>query len=295
MATNMQTVEINQLEETARQIRVEIIRAVYTAKAGHLGGPLSAADVLAALYFHVMQIRPDEPAWPGRDRFILSKGHCSIGLYATMALRGYFPVAELATFDAAGTRLQGHPDMTKLPGIDISSGSLGMGISAGVGMALGAHLKGQTDIRTYVMLGDGECQEGEVWEAAMVAARYGLDNLVAIVDHNKLQQYGWPGDGPDGRLAPEEPGELVAKWSAFGWRVLEVDGHNMSAVVDVLQRARVGDGRPTAVISHTVKGKGVSFMEGHFYWHTRVIKPDEFATAMADLGEPVATTNGGSR
>ena len=295
MATNMQTVEINQLEETARQIRVEIIRAVYTAKAGHLGGPLSAADVLAALYFHVMQIRPDEPAWPGRDRFILSKGHCSIGLYATMALRGYFPVAELATFDAAGTRLQGHPDMTKLPGIDISSGSLGMGISAGVGMALGAHLKGQTDIRTYVMLGDGECQEGEVWEAAMVAARYGLDNLVAIVDHNKLQQYGWPGDGPDGRLAPEEPGELVAKWTAFGWRVLEVDGHNMSAVVDVLQRAGVGDGRPTAVISHTVKGKGVSFMEGHFYWHTRVIKPDEFATAMADLGEPVATTNGGSR
>jgi transketolase len=295
MATNMQTVEISQLEETARRIRVEIIRAVYTAKAGHLGGPLSAADVLAALYFHVMQIRPDEPAWPGRDRFILSKGHCSIGLYATMALRGYFPVAELATFDAAGTRLQGHPDMTKLPGIDISSGSLGMGISAGVGMALGAHLKGQTGIRTYVMLGDGECQEGEVWEAAMVAARYGLDNLVAIVDHNKLQQYGWPGDGPDGRLAPEEPGELVAKWSAFGWRVLEVDGHNMSAVVDVLQRARVGDGRPTAVISHTVKGKGVSFMEGHFYWHTRVIKPDEFATAMADLGEPVATTNGGSR
>jgi transketolase len=145
------------------------------------------------------------------------------------------------------------------------------------------------------MLGDGECQEGEVWEAAMVAARYGLDNLVAIVDHNKLQQYGWPGDGPDGRLAPEEPGELVAKWTAFGWRVLEVDGHNMSAVVDVLQRAGVGDGRPTAVISHTVKGKGVSFMEGHFYWHTRVIKPDEFATAMADLGEPVATTNGGSR
>jgi transketolase len=295
MATNMQTVEISQLEETARRIRVEIIRAVYTAKAGHLGGPLSAADVLAALYFHVMQIRPEEPTWPGRDRFILSKGHCSIGLYATMALRGYFPVAELATFDAAGTRLQGHPDMTKLPGIDISSGSLGMGISAGVGMALGAHLKGQTDIRTYVMLGDGECQEGEVWEAAMVAARYGLDNLVAIVDHNKLQQYGWPGDGPDGRLAPEEPGELVAKWTAFGWRVLEVDGHNMSAVVDVLQRAGVGDGRPTAVISHTVKGKGVSFMEGHFYWHTRVIKPDEFATAMADLGEPVATTNGGSR
>ena len=295
MVTDLQTVDISQLEETARRIRVEIIRAVYTAKAGHLGGPLSAAEVLAALYFHVMRIRPEEPVWPDRDRFILSKGHCSIGLYATMALRGYFPVAELATFDAGGTRLQGHPDMTKLPGIDISSGSLGMGISAGVGMALGAHLEGRTDIRTYVLLGDGECQEGEVWEAAMVAARYGLDNLVAIVDHNKLQQYGWPGDGPDGRLAPEEPGELVAKWLAFGWRVLEVDGHNMSDVVDVLQRARIGDGRPTAVISHTVKGKGVSFMEGHYYWHTRVIKPDEFETAMADLGEPAATTDGGSR
>lgn len=295
MVTDLQTVDISQLEETARRIRVEIIRAVYTAKAGHLGGPLSAAEVLAALYFHVMRIRPEEPVWPDRDQFILSKGHCSIGLYATMALRGYFPVAELATFDAGGTRLQGHPDMTKLPGIDISSGSLGMGISAGVGMALGAHLEGRTDIRTYVLLGDGECQEGEVWEAAMVAARYGLDNLVAIVDHNKLQQYGWPGDGPDGRLAPEEPGELVAKWLAFGWRVLEVDGHNMSDVVDVLQRARIGDGRPTAVISHTVKGKGVSFMEGHYYWHTRVIKPDEFETAMADLGEPAATTDGGSR
>jgi transketolase len=283
MATDLQTVEISQLEETARRIRVEIIRAVYTAKAGHLGGPLSAAEVLAALYFQVMRIRPEEPVWPDRDRFILSKGHCSIGLYATMALRGYFPVEELATFDAGGTRLQGHPDMTKLPGIDISSGSLGMGISAGVGMALGAHLEGRTDIRTYVLLGDGECQEGEVWEAAMVAARYGLDNLIAIVDHNKLQQYGWPGDGPDGRLAPEEPGELVAKWSAFGWRVLEVDGHNMSDVVEVLQRARVGDGRPTAVISHTVKGKGVSFMEDDNNWHYRVPTAEEVTAARKEL------------
>ena len=283
--------DIARLEEVARQIRLAIVRTVNHARAGHLGGPLSAADLLAALYFHVMRIRPDEPAWPDRDRFILSKGHSSVGLYAALALRGYFPVEELSTFDAANSRLQGHPDMSRLPGLDMSSGSLGMGISAGVGMALGARLTGR-DVRTYVMLGDGECQEGEVWEAAMTAARYGLDSLVAIVDHNKLQQYGWPGDGPDGRTPPQVPGELVAKWSAFGWRVLEVDGHDMEAVLHVLEEAARGDGRPTVVIAHTVKGKGVSFMEGHYFWHTRVIKPDEFAIAMADLGEPLPATEG---
>jgi transketolase len=286
--------EIARLQEVARRIRVEVIRSVYKARAGHLGGPLSAADMLAALYFHILHIRPDEPAWPERDRFILSKGHCSIGLYAAMALRGYFPVDELATFDQAGTRLQGHPDMTMLPGLDMSTGSLGMGISAAIGIALGARLTGKPDVRTYVMLGDGECQEGEVWEAAMVASRYDLDTLVAIVDHNKLQQYGWSGDGPDGRTPPEAPGELVAKWTAFGWRVLEVDGHDMAAVLDVLDRARHGDGRPTVIISHTVKGKGVSFMEGHYYWHTRTITPEDLATAMADLGEPLES-NGDPR
>jgi transketolase len=286
--------EIARLQEVARRIRVEVVRSVYTARAGHLGGPLSAADMLAALYFHILRIRPDEPAWPERDRFILSKGHCSIGLYAALALRGYFPVDELATFDQAGTRLQGHPDMTMLPGLDMSTGSLGMGISAAIGIALGARLTGRPDVRTYVMLGDGECPEGEVWEAAMVAPRYGLDTLVAIVDHNKLQQYGWPGDGPDGRTPPEAPGELVAKWTAFGWRVLEVDGHDMAAVLEVLDRASHGDGRPTVIISHTVKGKGVSFMEGHYYWHTRTITPEELATAMADLGEPLES-NGDPR
>ena len=286
--------EVARLQEIARQIRLEVIKAVYVARAGHLGGPLSAADMLAALYFNVMRIRPDEPAWPDRDRFILSKGHSSIGLYATMALRGYFPVEELATFDAAHSRLQGHPDMTRLPGLDMSSGSLGMGISAGLGMALGARLTGRAS-RTYVMLGDGECQEGEVWEAAMAAARYGLDNLVAIIDHNKLQQYGWPGDGPDGRMPPEVPGELVAKWSAFGWRVLEADGHDVADILRVLAVAAHGDGRPVAVIAHTVKGKGVSYMEGHYYWHTRAIKPDEYATALADLGEPLPAGEGESR
>lgn len=284
-------VEIERLQEVARRIRAEVVRSVYHARAGHLGGPLSAADILAALYFHVMRIRPDEPDWPDRDRFILSKGHSSIALYATMALRGYLPVEELLTFDAAHSRLQGHPDMTRLPGLDMSSGSLGMGISAAMGMALGARLTGK-DVRAWVMLGDGECQEGEVWEAAMAAPRYRLDNLIAIIDHNKLQQYGWPGDGPDGRIPPQVPGELAAKWAAFGWRVLELDGHDMPAVVRVLREAELGDGRPTAIIAHTVKGKGVSYMEGHYFWHTRSIKPEEFEIAMAELGEPVAAEGG---
>ena len=283
--------EIERLQEAARRIRVEIVRSVYHARAGHLGGPLSAADILAALYFHVMRIRPDEPDWPDRDRFILSKGHSSIALYATMALRGYLPVEELLTFDAAHSRLQGHPDMTRLPGLDMSSGSLGMGISAAMGMALGARLTGK-DVRAWVMLGDGECQEGEVWEAAMAAPRYRLDNLIAIIDHNRLQQYGWPGDGPDGRIPPQVPGELAAKWAAFGWRVLELDGHDMPAVVRVLREAELGDGRPTAIIAHTVKGKGVSYMEGHWFWHTRTIKPEEFEIAMVELGEPVAAEGG---
>lgn len=291
MTTTTQDQEIGQLEDVARRIRVGVIRAVNQAKAGHLGGPLSAADILAALYFHIMRIRPDEPTWPDRDRFILSKGHSSIGLYSALAVRGYFPVEELLTFDSLGSRLQGHPDMTRLPGLDMSTGSLGMGISAGIGIALGTRLAGR-DSRTFVMLGDGECQEGEVWEAAFLAPRYHLDNLIAIVDHNKLQQYGWPGAGPEDRLPPAWPGELVAKWSAFGWRVLEVDGHDMAAVVRVLEDATVGDGRPVAIIANTIKGRGVSFMEGRYYWHTRTMTAEEFATAMADLGEPVITAGG---
>jgi len=288
-------VELERLREVARRIRVEVVRNVYIARAGHLGGPLSAADMLAALYFHVLRVRPDEPAWPDRDRFVLSKGHSSIGLYAAMALRGYFPVEELATFDAAHSRLQGHPDMTRLPGLDMSTGSLGMGISAAMGMALGARITGR-DIRAWVMLGDGECQEGEVWEAAMAAARHRLTNLIAIVDHNKLQQYGWPGDGPDGRIPPQEPGELAAKWAAFGWRVLEMDGHDMADILRILGAAADGGGgRPTVVIAHTIKGKGVSFMEGHYFWHTRAIKPEELAQALAELGEPVPAGEGPAR
>ncbi len=285
-AAALDAAEIAHLDDVARRIRVEVVRAVNTARGGHLGGPLSMAEILAALYFRVLRIRPDEPGWSDRDRLVLSKGHSSIGLYAAMALRGYMPVDELATFDALHSRLQGHPDMRLLPGLDMSTGSLGMGISAGAGMALGARLTGR-HVRTFVILGDGECQEGEVWEAAFIAARYGLDDLIAIVDHNKLQQFGWRGATAEQRIPPEAPGELAAKWSAFGWRVIEANGHDVADVVTALEEATRRDGRPVVVIAHTIKGKGVSFMENRFFWHTRVLKPDEFATAMAELGEPL--------
>lgn len=281
--------DIAGLVEIARRIRVEVVRTINAVRVGHLGGSLSEADILAALYFGVMRIRPEEPGWPERDRFVLSKGHSSVGLYATMALRGYFPVAELLTFDQAGTRLQGHPDMTRLPGLDMSTGSLGMGISAAAGMALGARLMGSRS-RTFTLLGDGECQEGSVWEAAMVASRYGLDRLTAIIDHNGLQQYGWQGATPDQRLPPEEPGELVRKWTAFGWRVLEIDGHDMAQIVEALRSAtQDGDGRPVAIVANTIKGRGLSFAEGEYLWHVKVPTAEEYALALVELGEAAAT------
>jgi transketolase len=278
--------EVARLEEVARRIRVEVVRTVHKTGVGHLGGSLSEADLLAALFFHELRLRPEQPDWADRDRFVLSKGHASVGLYATLALRGYFPVAELLTFDSLGSRLQGHPDMTRLPGLDMSTGSLGLGISAAVGIALGSRTLGQTN-RTYALLGDGECQEGSVWEAAFVAARYGLDQLVAIVDHNRLQQYGWQGDRPEHRLPPEAPGELRDKWSAFGWQVIEIDGHHMASILDALSQARSAHGRPVAIIATTIKGKGVSFAEGRYEWHVRVPNADEYALAMRELGETV--------
>jgi transketolase len=276
--------EIARLEDMARRIRVAVVRTVTERKVGHVGGPLSAADILAALYGRIMRIRPDEPDWPDRDRFILSKGHSALGQYAAMALAGYFPLEEMSTFNKKGARLQGHPDMNKLPGIDISTGSLGMGLSAGLGFALGArHL--QKGFLTWVLMGDGECQEGQIWEAAHVAARYGADNLIGIVDHNKFQQYGWRGESAAQRLPPEDPGDLAARFAAFGWRVLEMDGNDMTDVVRVLELAREPTGKPTAVIANTLKGYGVSFMAGNYRWHMGVPTEEEFATAMAELGE----------
>jgi transketolase len=281
----MHTVDVeNQLQslrEHAREARRLIVETIFKAQAGHLGGPLSATDMLVALYFDAMRIDPERPSWPERDRFILSKGHSSIGLYTVLALRGYFPVAELATFDAIDSRLQGHPDMKALPGLDMSTGSLGQGLSPGVGMAIGAKRRGM-DFRTYVMLGDGEIQEGQVWEAAFVAARYKLDNLVAIVDHNRLPQYSWPNAGGEG-LAMQQP-EIAARWRAFGWRVLEVDGHDMAALLRTLRQAREGaPDTPTVVIANTVKGKGVSFMENHFAWHAKPLSPEQRDAALAEL------------
>lgn len=278
------TPDVDELRDLARQGRAHIVRSIATAHGGHLGGPLSAIDMLVALYFRVLKVRPEEPDWPDRDRFILSKGHSSIALYTALALRGYFPVDELSTFDAIDSRLQGHPDMTSTPGVDMSSGSLGLGFSGGLGIALGAKHLGK-DFKTYVMLGDGECNEGIVWEAAHVAPRYELDNLVAIIDHNKLQQFGWHGESLAERLPPYTGTELVDRWSAFGWEVLEMDGHDMESILDTMAKVDKTNGQPKAIIAHTVKGKGVSYMENDFTWHSRVPTDDELATAMRELGE----------
>ena len=272
------------IREMARRIRVELIRAVAHAQGGHVGGPLSAAEILATLYVHEMRILPSRPDWPERDRFVLSKGHSSIALYATLALAGYFPVEELASFDAIDSRLPGHPDMRALPGVDMSTGSLGVGLSAAVGLALGARLNGHAG-RVYALLGDGECQEGAIWEAAFIARRFDLDNLVAIVDANGLAQFGPAGETPGDRRGPWEPGELEDRWSACRWNVIPADGHDVLALVAAFDEARATKGRPSVVIARTIKGKGVSFMENRWYWHSRVVTPDELALAMTELGE----------
>jgi transketolase len=269
-----------ELRETAQTARRLIVESIHRAQAGHLGGPLSAIDLLVALYFDVLRIDPARPDWPERDRFILSKGHSSIAIYTVLALRGFFPVEELATFDAIDSRLQGHPDMTALPGIEMSTGSLGQGLSPGIGMAIAARRRG-LDYRTYVLLGDGEIQEGQIWEAAHIASRYELDNLIAIVDHNALPQYSWPAAGGEGKVLRQP--EIAARWAAFGWRVLHTDGHNVEAILAALAEARQGDGRPTVIVAQTVKGKGVSFMENSFAWHARPMTDEERDAAIAEI------------
>ncbi|MFZ5813954.1 MAG: transketolase [Bacillota bacterium] len=263
--------EITTLKDVARRVRAHVIRVVREVGGGHIGGPLSAADLLAALYFHQLRIRPEQPDWPERDRFILSKGHCALALYATLAERGYLPVSELSRFGALGSRLQAHPDMTKAPGIDFSTGSLGQGLSAGVGMALAARLR-QAAYHTYVMLGDGEALEGQVWEAAIFAGARKLANLTAIIDYNKLSQ-----TGPTAPLH----GLLAERWRAFGWEVREIGGHDLTAILPALQP---GSDRPVAVVAHTVKGRGVSFMEGRSEWHSGSLTAEQAAAALAELG-----------
>lgn len=279
------------LADLAREGRWLIMRTIAASGAGHVGGPLSAMDVLIAMYFRVLAIRPEEPDWPDRDRFILSKGHSAIALYVAMALRGYFPIEELATFDRGDSRLQGHPDVTRLPGLDASTGSLGQGLSVGVGIALGARLR-RRGFRTFVMLGDGECQEGMIWESVQVAARYHLSNLVAIVDQNDLQQYGWPRDdattGLGDRRTPWPGRSLALAFEAFGWRVVEVDGHDFDSILDACRDGWPGAfdliGPPTAILARTIKGRGLSFTEGRHAWHARIPTGDELEAARLELG-----------
>ncbi|MEJ7635740.1 transketolase [Aeromicrobium sp.] len=274
------------LERVAATARWLSISTVAASQAGHVGGPLSAMDLITALYFDQMRIDPAEPDRIERDRFVLSKGHSSIALYSVMALRGYFDVLELATFDKIDSRLQGHPDRTRLPGLDASSGSLGQGLSFGMGLALGARMAGR-DSHTWVMLGDGEIQEGMVWEAVHVAARYRLANLTAIVDHNGLQQYGWEPDGNDrgDRGDPWRGIDLGAVFRSFGWRVIEIDGHDFPQILAAYELARgANQTRPTVILASTIKGKGISYAEHQHAWHNGIASQEQLDRARVDLG-----------
>lgn len=271
------TKELSNLSIDARRL---ILETVHLAGAGHVGGPLSATDILINLYFSRMRLDPNNPSDPDRDRFILSKGHSSIALYTVLALRGFLPVEELATFDAIDSRLQGHPDMKILPGLDMSSGSLGQGLSPAIGMALGGRLDGR-DFRTWVVLGDGEIQEGQIWEAAFVASRYRLNTLTAIVDYNRLPQFGWPDLRGFTRDVPiDDPG---GKFAAFGWNVVECDGHDHDALSAAFDQAEAFAEGPTVIVAHTIKGKGVSFMEGQYTWHATPPNAEQLAAALAEL------------
>ena len=270
--------EAQHLAEQARRMRIDIVRMIAEAGSGHPGGSLSCADILTALYFGgVMEHRPSEPDWEERDRFILAKGHAAPALYAALALAGYFPEDELMTLRKLGSRLQGHPDSNQVPGVEVSTGSLGQGLSIAAGAAAGLKLDGKPQC-VFALLGDGECQEGQVWEAAMFAAHRNLDNLVAIVDRNGLQI-----DGSTEDVCA--PGDLAAKFEAFGWEAREVDGHDIGALVEALSAAKAQrDGKPHAFIARTVKGRGVSFMEGQAGWHGKAPNADQLAQALADLG-----------
>ena len=266
---------VDRLTGIARELRITDIEMITEAGSGHPGGTLSAADMIAALFFHKLRLRPEEPGWADRDRFVLSKGHCIPIVYAAMAKRGFFPEAELKTLRKLGSPLQGHPDRTRLPGIEASTGSLGQGLSVAVGMAIAGKLD-RASWRVYCMLGDGEIQAGQIWEAAMFAPRHRLDNLCAILDANQVQQTAKVVD-----ILDEEP--LVAKWRAFDWHVREIDGHDMTQILDALDEAEGVTGRPTLIVSHTVKGKGVSWMELDPAWHGKAPKPEEAERALAEL------------
>ncbi len=259
----------------AYKARLLAVDAVHQANSGHPGGSLSCLDALTTLYFNEMNLNPDDPRWEDRDRFVLSKGHCAPALYAVLALRGFFPVEELKKLRRIDAHLSGHPDMKHVPGVDMSTGSLGQGLSTAVGMALAAKQLGKR-YRCYAICGDGEIQEGQIWEAIMAGAKWKLDNLCAFIDVNGLQI-----DGATEKVMPTEP--LDKKLEAFNWHVIKIDGHDISQILAALSEARRTEGRPTAILMATVKGKGVSFMENQAGWHGKAPNDDEFAIAKAEL------------
>lgn len=269
--------KIAQLQEKARQLRVDIVKALHKSQSGHTGGSLSAIDMVAALYFHTMKHNPADPAWPERDRFVLCKGHAAPALYVALAEAGYFPKEDLMTLRRLGSHLQGHPDSKQTPGVEVCTGSLGQGLSMANGMALGLRLDGSAS-RVYALLGDGELQEGQVWEAAMAAGHYKLDNLCALVDVNRLQI-----DGEVAKVMDVEP--VTDKFRAFGWNVIDIDGHDMGAIVAALDQAAGATGKPTAIVARTVKGKGVSFFENKASYHGVAPSDEELPKAMECLGE----------
>lgn len=264
-----------ELKKTANEVRKGIVTAVHSAKAGHPGGSLSAADIYTYLYFEEMNINPEEPKMEDRDRFVLSKGHTAPGLYSALAHRGFFPVGDLVTLRKLGSYLQGHPCMQHIPGVDMSSGSLGQGISAAVGMALAGKMD-KKDYRVYTLLGDGELEEGQVWEASMFAGHRKLDNLVVIVDNNGLQI-----DGPVTEVCSPYP--IDEKFKAFNFHVINIDAHDFDEIRAAFNEARQTKGMPTAIIAHSLKGKGVSFMEGSVDWHGKAPNDEQYETAMEDL------------
>jgi transketolase len=268
-------IDFHGLEIRAREIRRDIVTMIHAARDGHPGPSLSIVELVTALYFAIMRIDPARPRWPDRDRFILSKGHACPALYAALAHRGYFPPETLNSLRSVGSMLQGHPDMRKTPGVDSSSGSLGNGVSVGLGMALAARVTGR-DYFVYVLTGDGELQEGIVWEAAMAAAHYRAGRLVVLVDQNEFQSGGEV--SKVNAIAPIAP-----RWQAFGWHCLEIDGHDLKAICGAVRAAQAESGKPSCIVAHTIKGKGISFMEGNNFWHKRALSADELARALALL------------
>lgn len=267
--------QLAELAERAKELRLDSLEMIHRRGAGHPGGSLSAAEIMAALFFYKLRLDPSRPDWPERDRFIMSKGHASAILYAALARRGFFPRSDLAQWGDLSCHLQGHPDRLKTPGVEMSSGLLGHGIPIAVGMGLAGRLQ-KLSYRMYVLLGDGECQGGIVWEGAMAAAKFHMSNLTAILDYNDVQL-----DGPVHEIMPLEP--LVEKWRSFNWAVLEINGHNLRQVVEALDTASEIHGRPTIIIAHTTKGKGVSFMEDRSYWHGVAPNDAQLAQAVGEL------------